>query len=439
MSGNRTIVAVSSPPGGGGRGVVRLSGDSSRELASSVVDPFLEKRGVRRTHLLLPGSLSLPAVLYFMPGPGSYTGEDVVEIHLPGSPPILRLLVDTFVERGAEPAGPGEFTQRAYLNRRVDLIQAEAVQTLIQAQNVEEVRAARQQLAGSLSGPLTQIEDALFNLCADVEASIDFVDQDIELISGNEISRLLSEIQKELGQVLSQSRLESTVQPVVALYGPPNAGKSTLFNLLTQEAAIVSDLPGTTRDFLSGKIGSIQILDLAGDQDTSGVDKEAVLRSRRMRDEADLVLFVVDGSQPEVSASLDSGGRPAILVVNKLDQSDPKTIEDLFQRSGFVDRIAVSAKTGDHIEELSVLLQQRVLSDVRDPSARFHVTIRQHAYLKQSGVALQAAAQVLRGGHPIELVALDLRAALECLGSISGRHVSEEILDRIFSRFCLGK
>jgi tRNA modification GTPase len=321
----------------------------------------------------------------------------------------------------------------------VDLIQAEAVQTLIQAQNVEEVRAARQQLAGSLSGPLTQIEDALFNLCADVEASIDFVDQDIELISGNEISRLLSEIQKELGQVLSQSRLESTVQPVVALYGPPNAGKSTLFNLLTQESAIVSDLPGTTRDFLSGKIGSIQILDLAGDQDTSGVDKEAVLRSRRMRDEADLVLFVVDGSQPEVSASLDSGGRPAILVVNKLDQSNPKKIEDLFQRSGFVDRIAVSAKTGDHIEELSALLQERVLSDVRDPSARFHVTIRQHAYLKQSGVALQAAAQVLRGGQPIELVALDLRAALECLGSISGRHVSEEILDRIFSRFCLGK
>jgi tRNA modification GTPase len=439
LSGNGTIVAVSSPPGGGGRGVVRLSGDSSRALASSVVDPFLEKRGVRRVQLLLPGSLSLPAVLYFMPGPRSYTGEDVVEIHLPGSPPVLRLLVDTLIERGAEPAGPGEFTQRAYLNRRVDLIQAEAVQTLIQAQNIEEVRAARQQLSGGLSDPLSRVEEALVNLCADVEASIDFVDQDIDLISDNEISLRLSEIQEALSKLLTQSRLESTAQPVVALYGPPNAGKSTLFNLLTREEAMVSDLPGTTRDFLSGKIDSIQILDLAGDQDASGVDGEAVLRSRRMRDEADLVLFVVDGSHPEGAARLNSGGRPAILVVNKLDQSDPEQIEDLFQRSGFIDRIAVSAKTGDRIEDLCTLLRERIFSDVRDPMARFHVTIRQHAYLKQGLVALQEANQILREGRPIELVALDLRAALECLGSISGRHVSEEILDRIFSRFCLGK
>ncbi len=396
-------------------------------------------RGAVKTVLQLPGKLSLPAVLYHMPAPGSYTGEDVVEIHLPGSPPVLRLLVDTLLDQGASPAKPGEFTQRAYLHGRMDLVQAEAVQSLIQSRNLEEVRAARQQLEGGLSSPLSNLEGQLIDLCAEVEASIDFVEQDIEIIPQAEIVRRLDLLRDQLENLLRQSRLEAGSQPIVALYGPPNAGKSTLFNRLTRGDAIVSDQAGTTRDVLAGEMDSIRILDLAGEQVATGVDGEAVHRARQVRDQADLVLLVVDAIRPEMAQEFSVAGRPVIFVVNKTDLVEDQTVDRVCQNTAFVDRIGISAKTGDGVDELRQLLRIRLVNATQDPAARFQVSVRQQAHLRQAAAALEEAHQTLQAQRPVELLALDLRTALESLGGISGRHVSEEILDRIFSRFCLGK
>lgn len=436
MSADDTIVAIASPPGGAARGIVRLSGDSARALASQIARAVPEGRGVSRTRLHLPGDLVLPALLYQMPGPGSYTGEDVVEIHLPGSPPVLRHLVDTLVGLGARPARPGEFTQRAYLHGRMDLSQAEAVQSVIQAGNLDEVRAARRQLEGFLSRPLGAIEEHLLDLCADVEASIDFVDQDIEIVSSGDTRVRLDRVRDLLDELLSHSRLETGTLPVVALYGAPNAGKSTLFNRLTGGDALVSERAGTTRDVLAGEMDRIRILDVAGEQRADGVDGEAVERARRAREEADLVLLVVDASAP---GTVTADGRPTIFVANKIDSTEPGVVETLCRTAPFVDRVGISAKTGEGVERLRGLLRHRVESGGDARSARFQVTVRQQAHLRQGRAALEEAGRALDEGRPVELVALDLRAGLESLGAVSGRQVSEEILDRIFSRFCLGK
>lgn len=380
-----TIVAVASPPGGSARGVVRLSGPRALELARTVAEIPAGRRAA--PSLLRLPDLALPCAVWSMPGPASYTGDDVVEIHLPGSPPVLRLLVDTLVDRGARPAGPGEFTMRAYLHGKMDLAQAESVQSVIAARDLEEVRAARS------APPLEEIESALLDLCADVEASLDFEEGEPE-----DADRRQSEILAKL-EARTVRRIESA-QPTVLLWGVPNVGKSSLFNRLTGSDAIVSDVPGTTRDVLEGEVDGVRLLDAPGDH--PGVD------------EADLLLVVVDATRPQ--ALPPAADRPAIRVVNKCD---------LARIPG---ELCVSAKTGEGIDALRAALR---FPDVGD--ARFHVTMRQQAWLRQAAEALR------RRAPEAELRALDLRSALDAIGAITGRSVTDEILSRIFRRFCIGK
>ncbi len=402
-----TIVAVATPPGAGLRAVVRLSGPDALAIASG-----------------LPGAVLLR-------GPRTSTREDVAEIHLPSSPPLVRRLLDSVLRRGARPARPGEFTLRAFLSGRIDLAQAEAVEQLISAEGEEERRAAVDQLQGAFSSRVRAIEDQVLDLGADAEAAIDFADQDIEVLPVEEARRRAEQARAALELLLAEcaSRRILEVRPVVALCGRPNAGKSSLFNALTGGRAIVTDVPGTTRDVLASDVEMgvpVRLLDTAGIQEAHGPDGDAVRRARAAVETADLVLLVVDATESGAREDLLPRGRPGILVRSKCD------LAPAAGPSG----VDTSARTGQGLDELRRTVG-RLLSE-GSPGARFRLDLRQKALLHE---AREALARSVGGalGLGMEFVALDLRAALDSLGGVTGRNVEEGLLDRIFSRFCLGK
>jgi tRNA modification GTPase len=417
LSGNSdTIVALSTPPGGGLRAVVRLSGVRAVEIGGG-----------------LPGAVVLR-------GPRTYTREDIVEIHLPASPPLVDRLLRDLLARGARPARPGEFTLRAFLNGRLDLAQAEAVGQLIAAEGEEDRRAALRQLDGDFSRRLSAVEEGVLNLCADAEAAIDFVDQDIEILpAADAVARAGAALAALRGLLAeSASRAVSDERPVAALSGPPNAGKSALFNALSGSDALVSDRPGTTRDVLSAEIDvglRVRLLDAPGDHEAPGLDGEAVRRSRDAVRRADLLLFVVDASAPEPALPLEPKGRPAILVLNKCDLARDDAVRRRFRLR---ESVWTSARSGEGLPELRRLVGAMLGRDEGGAAARFRISLRQRALLREAEAALDRAAGAAPG-LGMEFVAADLRAALAALGGISGRASDEDLLDRIFSRFCLGK
>jgi tRNA modification GTPase len=417
LSGNAdTIVALSTPPGGGLRAIVRLSGPKAVEIAGDG-----------------PGAVVRRA-------PRTYTGEDVVELHLPASPPLVERRLRELLQRGARPARPGEFTLRAFLNGRLDLAQAEAVGQLISAEDEEERRAAVLQLEGAFSRRLGAIEDSLLNLCADAEAAIDFVDQDIELLPAARAAERAREALSALRELLRETaaRAVSDERPTAALFGLTNAGKSALFNALTGSDALVSNVAGTTRDLLSADLDvgfRVRLLDAPGEQEASGLDGEAVRRTRDAVRRADLLLFVVDASRPEPSLPLEPQGRPAVLVLNKCDLARDEAIRRRFHLR---EAVWTSAVTAEGLVQLRQLLASMLSRDGGNPAARFRVNLRQRALLRESEAALERASGAA-AGLGMEFVAADLRSALAALGGISGRASDEDLLDRIFSRFCLGK
>ncbi len=395
-----TIAACATPPGGGLRAVVRLSGPRALDLARGRAGAVL------------------------MPAPRTYTREDMAELHGPGSAPLVAALLADLVRLGARPARPGEFTLRAFLNGRLDLARAEAVERVIAAEGESERRAALEQLRGGFSRRLLALEQELLDLCADAEAGIDFVDQDIELLPFPEARRRADRLAQKLLDLRVESAAGGTVpgRPRVVLYGAPNAGKSTLFNVLSGSAAIVSELPGTTRDLLEAdaELGvPVRLVDTAGDREAGGIEGEAVRRSRSALEGADLVLVIGESD----GAPAEPRGVPVLRVRSKCDLSPASTEAAL----------RVSAKTGEGIDELRRAVGRR-LAGAGGPGARFRVSVRQQALLEEAGEALSRTAPA-----GLEFLAADLRAALVALGGITGREVDEALLDRIFSRFCLGK
>lgn len=400
------------------RAVVRLSGPRAVALAGAE-----------------PGAVVFRA-------PRSYTGEDVVELHLPGSPPLVEAFLRRLVERGARPARPGEFTLRAFLNGRMDLSRAEAVERLIAAEDDAERRAALEALGGAFAERLGRIEALLLDLTAEVEASIDFVDQDIEILPLPEAAARAAALGEDLEGLLGETEATRVAdeRPVVALYGPANAGKSTLFNALTGGRAIVSDREGTTRDVIEGECDlggrAVRLLDAAGQRGGEGLEAEAERRARSAAAAADLVLFVVDAGDWERARALVPRGRPALLVVNKTDRAPAAAAATGL---GMQDVVAVSARTGAGLKELRERIARRLGGEEALVSGgRYRVNVRQYGLLREARDALARAA-ASGPAFGVECLALDLRAALEALGGVTGRFVGEELLDRIFSRFCLGK
>lgn len=445
-----TIVAISTPPGRGGLGVVRISGQAARAVATSILTLRRETEWTSWTAAYgtlndSGGNVIDQVVASYFAGPRSYTGEDVVEISCHGSPVVLRHAVERACQCGARPAEPGEFTLRAYLNGRVDLPQAEAIRDLIESTTLYQARIAAQQADGSVSRRIRPVKEQLIELISLLEAGIDFADNDIDIAPNEELLRRLDPVEAGVTKLVKSFAFGKLVHNgfSLAIAGQPNVGKSSLFNrLLEQDRAIVTEIPGTTRDLVSetAAIGGIPIrfIDTAGIREGQDiVETLGIERSYQAIADADLSLIVVDASRPLNAAddALIERARQSgrfLLVANKCD---------LPAGSGIDGAIAVSALTGAGID----LLRDRILSAVSpdDASAAqeegFITSLRHEQLLREAAEALAHARNAIGIGIPHEMLLLDLYAALRPIDAITGATTADDILNRIFSTFCIGK
>lgn len=444
-----TIVAVSTPPGRGGLGIVRLSGALSREIAGRILRfphaPQWRSWSSELAQLVdAQGELVDQVVVAFFEGPRSYTAEDVVEIGCHGSPVVLRLCVERAVEAGARIAEPGEFTLRAYMNGRIDLPRAEAVRDLIEATTLYQARVAAQQIEGSVSRRIRPIKEQLVELIALLEAGIDFAEDDISVAPPEEILRRLSPVQKSLQLLLASAAAGKLVYQgfTLAIVGRPNVGKSSLFNrLLEQERTIVTEIPGTTRDLVSEATSlegiPVKLVDTAGIREAGElVESLGIERSYQAIADADLTLLVFD-----LSAEF-TGEDQALL--EKLEDRRPLLVgnkRDLAKRfSKDLDLFPVSAVTGEGIAELRLAILNRLApGGIAAPESGSITSLRHEALLRESLEALENAQRAVEFHIPHEMLLLDLYAALRPIDAVTGATTADDILNRIFSTFCIGK
>lgn len=436
-----TIAAIASPAGGGSRGIVRLSGPRAAEIVRTVFrgDPPLDlAHRAFRLGRFLDGRGDQPLLLLWMPGPRSFTREDVAEFHLSGSPPLLEAALERVLALGASPAAPGEFTRRAFLSGRIDLTRAEGVLALVGARDERERRAGAVLLAGGLAQRIDAVRDRLAELRALCEASLDFDERDTGHVPDAEIGAGLEAARDSLREALDfeVSRAGPLGEPTVVLAGAPNAGKSSLFNRMAGGDAIVSPVPGTTRDALSARIahppGAFRLVDTAGlGSGASDVEQAARNRTQAELEAADLVVWVVDARSDQVDALPGHGN--FLLAWNKVDL--PGT------RPAPPSAVATSARTGAGIGELAAAIARSLFGSAPGESAGVsrEIAQRHRLALADAGAALEAAFGARRSGAPLELVAEHLRVSCEALDAITGSTTSEDVLDRIFARFCLGK
>jgi tRNA modification GTPase len=450
-----TIVAIATPPGRGGIGVVRLSGPAARLFLSPhlLLRNPLEHGRARYCTVMDGGARLDEAVATLFAGPHSYTGEDVLEVAAHGSPVVLDLLVRRAIEAGARLARPGEFTQRAFLNGRLDLTQAEAVRDLIAAETLYQVRVAAEQLGGALSGRVAPVKEQLLELIALLEAGIDFAEDDIDITPDAEILRRLEAFDASLAPIArsyGEGRLVYNGL-AMAIVGRPNAGKSSLFNrLVERERAIVTATPGTTRDLVTERISlggiPLELVDTAGLRETRDeAESHGIARTHSAMADADVVLLLVDAVTavdgdsvmrllPEDAALLESlKPRAPLVVLNKIDLARPSPVElD-------ADVACVSALTGEGVDALRERLLERVRGNANAAEAGMLTSLRHYEALEGCTQALAHARIALAERVPHEMLLLDLYAALQQLDQLTGATTADDILNRIFSSFCIGK
>lgn len=454
-----TIVAIASAPGGAARGILRLSGPAVVACLEGWFTPDAPfDLAAARVAQVVPGVLRLegihsplPCDLYFWPTTASYTRQPTAEIHTLGSPPLLAAALRSACERGARLAQPGEFTLRAFLAGRLDLTQAEAVLGVIDAADRRELDAALVQLAGGLGGELRALRDRLLDLLAQLEAGLDFVDEDIEFISAAQTQRALHEAQEAVAAIVEKMRARGDVaeRARVALVGWPNVGKSSLFNsLLGRNQAIVSPQPGATRDYLSASIDlegvACELIDTAGaEPDASGgIRKQAQESSVEQRERARLLLLCLDRTRPlnaweRIWLEPKSDGPPLVVVLTKCDDAR-RAIElpEAFAQAA----IETSSSTGEGIPLLRCRIRELLLDAGENASGIVLSTaVRCRDSLRGAAESLERALRLARDAAGDELLAAELRIALDRLGEVVGAVYSDDVLDRIFSRFCIGK
>ncbi len=444
-----TIVAISTPVGRGGLGVVRLSGERSREIAARVLR-FHKRQTWQPWHSELAELLDSDdalidqAVVSFFEHPRSYTGEDVVEIACHGSPVVLRACVERSVAAGARLAEPGEFTLRAYLSGRIDLPQAEAVRELIDATTLYQARVAAQQLNGSVSNRIRPVKEQLVELISLLEAGIDFAEDDVSVATADEILRRLAPIRAELERLVASFGTGKLVFEgfTLAIAGRPNVGKSSLFNrLLEQDRAIVTDIPGTTRDMVSESMAlngiPVRLVDTAGIRESQDlVEGLGIERSFQAVADADLTILVLDASRPETEEDrglrdrLENSG--PLLVANKSDL--PRQLD---QQPNV---ISVSALTGQGVPALKEAILGRLApGGLAEPEDGSITSLRHSKLLRESLEALDHARSAAEFGIPHEMILIDLYASLRPIDALTGATTADDILNRIFSTFCIGK
>ncbi len=507
MNLDDTIVAVATPPGRGGIGVVRLAGPAAREIAlpmlrlkheleagraafGELVEPCgadtpvrlpeserktpagdettavssasgFCRTGVSDPHLSDPQERIDEVVVTYFAKPHSYTTDDIIEISAHGSPVVLRHIVELCVAAGARLAEPGEFTMRAFLNGRIDLTQAEAVRDLIDSQTLYQAKVAAQQLDGALSRRLQPIKQRLVELIATLEAGIDFAEDDVSVLPAAAILEHIAAVRTPLEQLAASFAYGKLVHEglTLAIVGRPNVGKSSLFNrLVERERAIVTATPGTTRDLVTETVAiggiPVRLVDTAGIRDASDeAESMGIRKSMEALADADLVLVVVDASQkmtePDESLLRQAEARSVIVVENKSDLKPKSLAQAPTQAKGGLEwatqvnwgtraRVSTSALTGEGIGELRSAILSHIGGDAQSEPG-FLTNIRHQGLIKDSLAALNAAKNAVEGKIPHEMLLLDLYSGLRPLDAMTGATTTDDILNLIFSTFCIGK
>lgn len=443
-----TIVAIATPPGRGGIGVVRLSGPAAITVAGALTaraEPFEPRRATLVRVQGARGEIDQAVVTVFQ-SPHSYTGEDVVEVSAHGSPLVLRTIVERCLRAGARLAEPGEFTFRAYLNQRIDLVQAEAVRDLIEAVTPLQARAAYDQLEGTLTGRIHEIDAALLDLSARLEASMDFPDEGYHFVGQAGAAQELQVLVKQIDGLLADSARGRMVREgaQVVILGRPNSGKSSLFNQLAGAArAIVTEIAGTTRDLVTERVEvqgiPLTLVDTAGIRTDAAdvVESEGIARSHAARGVADLLIVVLDRSEPLQPADTEllalTANAPRVLVANKSDlppawswDSEPMCID-------------TSARDGHGIDRLREAIGSGLTGRATHRDTPLVTNVRHAALLRRAREALDRAAGAAASGTPEEFVATDLADARSALEEVTGARTPDDVLRHIFETFCIGK
>jgi len=450
FSPSDTIVSIATPPGRGGIGVVRISGPEAGDIGAVLTGgagPF-EARRATLARVRAAGAAIDHAVLTFFPAPHSYTGDDVLEISAHGSPVLLGAIVEASMSAGARLAEPGEFTFRAYLSGRIDLVQAEAVQDLVAAVTPLQARAAFDQLEGTLTARIREIDAVLFDLSARLEASLDFPDEGYHFVGAESAAAEILAVVARIDALLADAGRGRLVREgaQVAIVGRPNSGKSSLFNRLAGAGrAIVTDIPGTTRDLVTEVVDisgvAVTLVDTAGLRAAAAdaVEEEGIARAHAARRLAGLTIVVLDGSRPlgpddrEILAITEEA--PRLVVANKSD------LEPAWTAGAFpgLEILPVSAKTGAGIDGVRSAVTAGLAGDERARETPAVTNIRHAELLARAADALRRAAAAAAAGTPEEFVAADVTEARGRLEEITGARTPDDVLHAIFDRFCIGK
>ncbi|NLN14587.1 MAG: tRNA uridine-5-carboxymethylaminomethyl(34) synthesis GTPase MnmE [Tissierellia bacterium] len=455
-----TIAAISSAVGEAGIGIVRLSGKEAINIANRVFKGVKNKELIQAENRKLnyghiideEGSIIDEVLIVYMKAPYTYTREDVVEIYCHGGIIPVRKVLELLLRKGARLAEPGEFTKRAFLNGRLDLSQAEAVIDIIRAKTDKSFQVSMNQLEGNLSKKITELRDQVLNMIAHVEASIDFPEDDIEEITYEELENMAHRVIEGIKELLNTANSGKILRDGLntVILGKPNVGKSSLLNaLLRENRAIVTDIPGTTRDIIEEFISidgiPLKIVDTAGIRETEDiVEKIGVDRAKESIELADLIIAVFDASRELTEEDYNIidliKGKKSIAIFNKTDLPNSYTMEDLRKLLGHIEIIEASIANGIGIDKLEEKIKEMFYSGSLELDSTVVVTnIRHKNQLEKALRNMESALEDIRANIPLDCIEVDLRDCWDNLGEISGDTISEDILDRIFNEFCIGK